>query len=227
MAAQGWDVDLDMNVLQSFDSVDNCKEFVHIPDEKRQKLDAKSLECVLVGWSESKQAYRLLQRSSGHILESRDVVFNKELPDELPHHVTRCPTAPALDSTVDVKGRNRNSDAGADTGDAKAGDILGQVGDGHANHATALRDDPQTYKEAMSRPDADMWKAACAEELLAFAKAELYDGVECPQNRKVVGCKWMFHIKRGAGGSIKWGKKRGVREGEQIAAERSEVAICD
>ena len=88
MAAQGWDVDLDMNVLQSFDSVDNCKEFVHIPDEKRQKLDAKSLECVLVGWSESKRAYHLLQRSSGHILESRDVVFNKELPDELPHHVT-------------------------------------------------------------------------------------------------------------------------------------------
>ena len=114
---------------------------------------------------------------------------------------------------MDVKGRNGDSDAGADTGDAKAGDILGQVGDGHANHATALRDDPQTYKEAMSRPDADMWKAACAEELLAFAKAELYDGVECPQNRKVVGCKWMFHIKRGAGGSIEWYKARLVAQG--------------
>ena len=104
---------------------------------------------------------------------------------------------------MDVKGRNGDSDAGADTGDAKAGDILGQVGDGHANHATALRDDPQTYKEAMSRPDADMWKAACAEELLAFAKAELYDGVECPQNRKVVGCKWVFKIKRGPDGEYK------------------------
>ena len=33
----------------------------------------------------------------------------------------------------------------------------------------------QHYEEAMSRPDADMWKAACAEEMLAFTKAELYD----------------------------------------------------
>ncbi|EIW62737.1 uncharacterized protein TRAVEDRAFT_113410, partial [Trametes versicolor FP-101664 SS1] len=66
------------------------------------------------------------------------------------------------------------------------------VGDEHAHRALTLDGEPHTYEEAMSRPDADMWRAACAEELFAFAKAELYDEVERPRGRKVVGCKWVF-----------------------------------
>ncbi|KAJ2967440.1 hypothetical protein NUW54_g13505 [Trametes sanguinea] len=271
-----------------------CKAFVHIPDEKRQKLDPKSLECVLVGWSASKRAYRLLHRSSGRIYESRDVVFDEGQPDELPHRVTvnvdpipapqaapslrdpparptvtvtvedvsaegeaasqpqtntgaarsdpaaapvpqddrpaspppppapapplrrstrvrrpalrdddprfkvssynrRRPAAPSQDATPAVEGRNLEVDDDDDDADeAEVAEVLGPAGDEHANRAEALEDDPQTYEEAMSRPDADMWKAACAEELLAFAKAELYDEVERPRNRKVVGCKWVF-----------------------------------
>ena len=65
----------------------------------------------------------------------------------------------------------------------------------------------------MSRPDADMWKAACTEELLAFAKAELYDEVEKPHDRKVVGCKWVFKVKHGPDGMIKWYKARLVAKG--------------
>ncbi|PSR73943.1 hypothetical protein PHLCEN_2v10250 [Hermanssonia centrifuga] len=34
-----------------------CKVFVYIPDEKRKKLDSKSLECTFLGYVENKSAY--------------------------------------------------------------------------------------------------------------------------------------------------------------------------
>ncbi|KIL57633.1 hypothetical protein M378DRAFT_16140, partial [Amanita muscaria Koide BX008] len=54
-----------------------CKAYVHVPDEKRQKLQAKTLECTHLGYSEHKKAYILVHRSSGRIVESRDVHFDE------------------------------------------------------------------------------------------------------------------------------------------------------
>ena len=54
-----------------------CKAYVHIPQEKRQKLDKKTLECAYLGYSEHKKAFILLYRSSGHLVESRDVHFDE------------------------------------------------------------------------------------------------------------------------------------------------------
>ncbi|PSR73944.1 hypothetical protein PHLCEN_2v10251 [Hermanssonia centrifuga] len=65
----------------------------------------------------------------------------------------------------------------------------------------------------MSRPNAVQWKIACAQEMLAFVKANLFDEVECPKNRKVVGSKWVFRIKRGPNGKIEKYKARLVAQG--------------
>lgn len=308
-----------------------CKAFVHVPDEKRQKLDMKSLECVLVGYSENKRAYRLLHRPTGQIYESRDVVFDEgenvdshrvtisvepfaTPPTGSPWHKTTVeeaeekgnqpqrqrsdpspaardceheaeeqedssedvtatpesdrPNTPPLtpsrsirpqrpipmaagapypspipppevrrstrvrraplrddDARYRVSSYNRRGQASQVAGQlpptssedpAGKQDVSDSVGVEHGDH-TALRvsldDEPQTYEEAMSRPDADMWKAACAEEMLAFTKAELYDKVEKPWDRKVVGCKWVFKIKRGPDGSIERYKARLVAKG--------------
>ena len=54
-----------------------CKAYVHIPDEKRRKLDVKSLECVFLGYASNRKAFRLVHRSSGRIIESRDVRFDE------------------------------------------------------------------------------------------------------------------------------------------------------
>jgi Reverse transcriptase (RNA-dependent DNA polymerase)/gag-polypeptide of LTR copia-type/GAG-pre-integrase domain len=54
-----------------------CKGYVHVPHEKRQKLDKKTLECTHLGYSEHKRAFILAHRSSGRIVESRDVHFDE------------------------------------------------------------------------------------------------------------------------------------------------------
>lgn len=51
------------------------KAMVHVPKQLRQKFDAKSSECIMVGYCENTKAYRLYDPSKRKITVSRDVVF--------------------------------------------------------------------------------------------------------------------------------------------------------
>ncbi|GBE86218.1 Retrovirus-related Pol polyprotein from transposon TNT 1-94 [Sparassis crispa] len=278
-----------------------CKAYVHVPKEKRQKLDSKTFECTHLGFAANRKAYRLVHRATGRIVESRDMYFDEgtevapsritidvtpmqeapdarpqlppsprpprptveDVPDEdedapalldvddsddevpLPeirrrHHAAcaaqpppppppapelrrsgRMRTAPvaADDDRYFVSSYTRKpkgqDDVGGVGADAAAADSENaeEVGDAENAHKATSWDEPQTYEEAMSRPDAARWKAACAEELHTFVKAELYDEVERPRNRKVIDCKWVFKIKRGPDGEIEKYKARLVAKG--------------
>ena len=54
-----------------------CLAHVHVPDQKRIKLDDKSFQCVLLGVSDESKAYRLFDPVSKKIIVSRDVVFEE------------------------------------------------------------------------------------------------------------------------------------------------------
>ena len=55
-----------------------CISHVHVPDNKRVKLDAKSLKCIFLGVSEESKAYRPFDPISRKIIISRDVVFEED-----------------------------------------------------------------------------------------------------------------------------------------------------
>lgn len=61
----------DLKMLRVF----GCKAMVHIPKEKRQKLDSKSMECIFLGYSEQSKAYKLFNQKKKELIVSRDVVF--------------------------------------------------------------------------------------------------------------------------------------------------------
>jgi hypothetical protein len=52
-----------------------CKTFAHVPDEKRTKLESKSMPCVFLGYYEGTKAYRLMCVETKRIIKSRDDVF--------------------------------------------------------------------------------------------------------------------------------------------------------
>jgi hypothetical protein len=54
-----------------------CLAHVHVPDQRRIKLDDKSIQCVLLGVSDESKAYRLFDPISKEIIVSRDVVFEE------------------------------------------------------------------------------------------------------------------------------------------------------
>jgi hypothetical protein len=52
-----------------------CKAFAHVPDEKRTKLESKSMPCVFLRYYECTKAYYLMCVKTKRIIKSRDVVF--------------------------------------------------------------------------------------------------------------------------------------------------------
>ena len=63
---------------------------------------------------------------------------------------------------------------------------------------------PHTYEDAMNHSDSDAWLEACAEELSALREMKMYIPVHeseaDPHN--IVGCRWVFAIKKNANGDI-------------------------
>lgn len=55
-----------------------CIGHVHIPDQKRRKLDNKSLRCVFLGMAHESLAYKMYDPMSKKITVSRDVVFEED-----------------------------------------------------------------------------------------------------------------------------------------------------
>ncbi|MCO5613533.1 hypothetical protein L7F22_067810 [Adiantum nelumboides] len=61
----------------SYFRVFGCSAFVHIPKEKRQKLDFKSRKLLFLGYSAESDAYRLYDPDTKTTTVSRDVVFDE------------------------------------------------------------------------------------------------------------------------------------------------------
>src|SRR6184192_1208874 len=54
-----------------------CKAYAHIPAQNRSKLHAKTVKCLLVGYSTKSKAYRLYDPAKGSIIITCDVVFDE------------------------------------------------------------------------------------------------------------------------------------------------------
>jgi hypothetical protein len=45
-----------------------CDAFVHVPKEKRSKLDKKASKCILIGYKEGMKGYKLWDPASRKIM---------------------------------------------------------------------------------------------------------------------------------------------------------------
>ena len=50
---------------------------MHVPKEKRRKLDAKDKKCILVGYSDEQNGYKCYNPRTKQARVSRDVVFDE------------------------------------------------------------------------------------------------------------------------------------------------------
>ena len=58
--------------------------YVHVPREKRRKLDAKAEKCILVGYSDEQKGYKCYNPRTKQARVSRDVVFDESASWYLP-----------------------------------------------------------------------------------------------------------------------------------------------
>jgi hypothetical protein len=54
-----------------------CIAYVHVPDEKRSKLDPKAEKCIFIGYSSEQKGYRCFSPSTRKLQVSRDIVFDE------------------------------------------------------------------------------------------------------------------------------------------------------
>ncbi len=77
----------------------------------------------------------------------------------------------------------------------------------------AIGDEPCNYKQAMQSADAQTWRTAAEEEHHALLENKTWDLVALPPDRKPVGCRWVFRVKRNEDGHIVRHKARLVAQG--------------
>ena len=57
--------------------------------------------------------------------------------------------------------------------------------------------EPSCYQEAMDGTENAKWKIAMKEEINSLEENKTWDLVELSKGRKVVGCKWVYKLKKG------------------------------
>src|SRR6266480_139739 len=91
---------------------------------------------------------------------------------------------------------------------------FGRISRPVAKYATALiDDDPETYIEALRRPESEEWQKAMDTEIEALKRNDTYTVVPIPKGRKLVDSKWVYKTKYLADGSVEQLKARGVAKG--------------
>ena len=54
-----------------------CDAYVHVPKEKRTKLDNKSKRCIFIGYKDGLKGYKIWNSETRKVVYSRDVVFRE------------------------------------------------------------------------------------------------------------------------------------------------------
>jgi hypothetical protein len=75
----------------------------------------------------------------------------------------------------------------------------------------SLAMDPESFQDATSRPDADLWMAAMKDEMESLKKSETWSLVEKPVGCNIVSNKWVFKSKMKPDGTLERRKARGTR----------------
>lgn len=73
--------------------------------------------------------------------------------------------------------------------------------------------EPRDLKEALTSPQATEWKRAINEEIESLESQGTWEIVDLPQDKRCIGCKWIFKLKTDSEGKITRFKARLVAQG--------------
>ena len=82
-----------------------------------------------------------------------------------------------------------------------------------SDYNIGVENDPETFSQAMSCKESNLWINAMKDELDSMASNQVWDLVELPNGVKAIGCKWVFKTKKDSQGNIERHKARLVAKG--------------
>jgi hypothetical protein len=216
-----------------------CDAYALISKDQRSKLDPRSKKYVFVGYGDGVKGYILWDPTSHKLIISRDVVFDessliksdlvdvevrqehvpqvqqiqletqpsseKEEHEEVPEEEDE--DAENIQETVDMPQPSLRRSTRVRNPPTRYDDYVSSV-------ALVSNDgEPSCYQEAMKVSESVKWKEAMKEEMDALERNKTWDLVELPKDRKVVGCKWVYKLKKGVDDKVERYKARLVEKG--------------
>lgn len=215
--------------------------YAHITMQKRRKLDNVAVKCTLVGYcDESKFIVFNSSNVGGDVVnceESNNMVniFMSNVSHSEEQHQQNQQMLEDLESSMsqDCYGfesaEEYNLSSSENEGAASVIEVQSCDNDQLIERRVSTRNnkgnppkryglkittegDPKTYKEAMSRPDSEKWLFAMKDEIKSMYDNHTWELVQMPEGKKLVGCKWVYKIKKTVDGNHKY-KARLVAQG--------------
>ena len=206
-----------------------------MPKANRRKLDSKTTKYVLLGYGANQKGYRLYDINRMKVIHSRDVTFDENKVPDIPTGKELCPPYVELKVEEEPSANQREIPDSAETEEPEEANPeptpptqtptesgprrstrLRQEPDRYS-HSLALcsteQSDPLSVAEAMSSSDSSMWTKPMEKEMESLHQNNVWDLVQLPSDRKVVGSKWVFKRKINANGDVERYKARLVAQG--------------
>ena len=203
-----------------------CVGYTQIPQQKRKKLDSRSLVLTFVGYANN--GYRLWDENTKRIVVSRDVIFDE---DKSIHHISQ-KSVDVVDDHVqyqhhELHSRTGDTESSSEEDESSESDeyddsveyqeTVGETqtlrrskriyeqrqernknGNGVYSAVNHSDEIPQTIPQLMLRADWLQWQHAIDEELEAMEENNTWTVVDSiPEGFKAINSMWIFGIKDG------------------------------
>ena len=200
-----------------------------MPRAERRKLDSKARKCVLLGYGTNQKGYRLYDLGRMKVIHSRDVILDEtSMPGIQKEETTvkyvelEVEEEPVIEETVtpnppdSVPEESTASDPIVSESGLRRSTRNKQKPDRYSHNLTMAsteQQDPSSVAEAKSSPDKAKWEKAMEGEMESLHSNDVWELVEPPPNRKIVGSKWIFKRKVDSDGAVERYKARLVAQG--------------
>ncbi|RVW90825.1 Retrovirus-related Pol polyprotein from transposon TNT 1-94 [Vitis vinifera] len=203
-----------------------CTCFVHILTSGQDKLSAKAMKCLFLGYSRLQKGYRCYSLQTHRYFISADVTFFEDSPffsttsefiivaprvvaplpfpeapaDSLP--IPSASPAPALPSPNDLPIAVRKGTRSTRNPHPIYNFLsYHRLSSPYSAFVSAISSVslPKSTHEALSHPG---WRQAMVDEMAALHSNGTWDLVVLPSGKSTVGCRWVYAVKVGPDGQI-------------------------
>ena len=199
------------------------RAYVHIPKDKRSKLDDKAKECIFLGYGHEEFGYILWDLVARKLIRSRDVIFledhifgNAEKSNE-PQSSPKIPIIPTSVSPTVVHNDHggageTNTDSPIELVDQRPPESPAPPIEPELRRSTRERrsstrypphkymmlideGEPEHFEEAISHQHKSEWVKVMQEEMRGLNENHTYGLVKLPKGKRALKNKWFNRLK--------------------------------
>ena len=196
-------------------------------------MDPKSTKTIFVGYPEGTKGYKLYDLTSKRFIRSRDVIFCEQKFHNFENTSSSNSDVHFYPNIADEEENLEDMENIEQVGETYEQRFINQIAnlpekrqrrpperftgeDDSCNVADVLTadiDEPRSLKEAITGEYSTQWKKAVNSEFNSLLSNDTWKLVPAPEDKNIVGNRWIFKVKRNADGSIDRFKARLVAKG--------------